>query len=161
MSYTLNQMMDILLAHLQLELAKDGTGEAICSFTKQPGDSVSLDYAECGGMGWVRFASGTPSVSGSSNDVTMDSCYWGLSHQIEMGVMRPAPIPDETFNTVELPSDAELSAAAEAQINDMSAMHRAIKAARAEFELLPGAYTPIGPVGGTVGGTWSLMVVEE
>lgn len=161
MSYTLAQMTDILLAHLTVELGKDGTGENICSMTKQPGDSVALDYAECGGMAWVRLVQTTTTVSGYLPDVTADHCFWDLAHTLELGVMRPAPIPEAIMSTVDLPDDEELSAAADAQYKDMKAMHRAIVAARKDFDLLAGSYAPLGPTGGTVGGTWSLTVTEE
>lgn len=155
------QMTDILLAHLQVELAKESTEEQLCSFTKQPGDSVALDYAECGGMAWVRHVTSSPSINGYTNDVTPDSCFWGMAHTVEMGVMRKAPIPEQVLNTIDLPDDAELSAAADRLMADMAAMNRAIQGARGEFDLLAGTYTPVGPVGGTVGGTWSMVLGEE
>lgn len=161
MELTLSQMQDILLAAVAVELEKDGTGSSICSFTKQPGDSVALDYAECGGMAWVRLVDSRPTVGFTRADVTPASCYWGLTHTLEIGIMRPSPIPEESLAGAELPDDSEMSAATEAQMNDLAAMHRAIKAARREFELLPGTYTPVGPVGGTVGGTWAVQVGEE
>lgn len=158
----LNQALDILLAALVVELREDGTDEEICSFTKQPGEAVSLDYAECGGMAWVRFVGAVPSISGFAPDVTATSCFWNLSHTVEMGVMRKAPIADDILNTVDLPDEAELNAASDKIVNDMSAMARAIKRAQREgVELLPGGYTPVGPIGGTVGGTWALTVAEE
>lgn len=157
----LPQMTDILLAALTVELRRDGTDQEICSFTKQPGDSVVTDYADCGGMAWVRHVTTTASIGFPNADVTADSCYWGLAHTIEMGVMRTSPIPTETLSTVEPPSEEELSAAADAQYRDMAAMHRAILAARRDIELLPGTYSPVGPMGGVVGGTWSLLLAEE
>lgn len=151
-------MMDVLLAALVVELRTDGT-EDVCAAALYPGDSVPLDYADCGGMAWVRLVDAGPTISFPNTDVTADSCHWSLAFQVEMGVMRPSPIPENVMNSAELPDDAENTAAAKRQLQDMMAMHRALLTARDDIDLMaPGRYTPVGPVGGTVGGTWAVTV---
>ena len=159
----IKEMMDILRTALTAELEKlDPEGEnPLCANALYPGDSVPIDYAECGGMAWVRLVTTVPSVAGSGYDITAASCYWGLAHQLELGVMRKAPIPETILSTMELPDDAENTNATYAQLDDMKAMHRTILYARSRFDLLPADYTPVGPVGGAVGGTWALTVSEE
>jgi hypothetical protein len=157
MGYSLTQMTDIILAHLTVAVGDD----AVCSIGKQPGDSVALDYADCGAMAWVRHVDSVPSINGYSNDITPDSCEWGLAHTMELGIMRPAITPTETLGHLELPSEEDLTAAADAAMDDMALMHRVLLASRAEMELVPGSYTPVGPLGGTVGGTWSFILAEE
>lgn len=160
MGYTLKQMTDILVAHLQVEINKLGP-DRICSIGKQPGDSVVLDYIECGAMAWVRLVDTVPSINGSSYDITPDSCVWGKAHQMEMGLFRKSPLPTETLGELQMPTEEELTAAADAQYDDMEAMDRAIMNARKELELLQGTYTPVGPVGGALGGTWAFTLAQE
>lgn len=156
-------MMDILLAALVVEL-RDAGGEELCAKAMYPGDSIAIDYAECGGMAWVRLVetnptTGFPTAGFPGAASASKACWWNLVHTVEMGVLRPSPIPEETLNTVDLPGDEEHIAAARKQYADMEAMNRAIIAAKRDIEeLVPVNYTPVGPVGGAVGGTWALQV---
>jgi hypothetical protein len=152
------QITDILLAALLVEVQKDSTVK-VCTITKQPGDSITVD-AQCDAMIWLRLVDSTPTVGQTTN--MANQCYWGLTHQIELGVVRQSPMPSEVLNTVELPSDEEITAATDAQYRDMAAMRRAIQAAQREIEdLVPGAYAPMGPLAGVIGGTWALSVEEQ
>lgn len=163
-SYTIDQALDILLAAVLVELRRDGLDEDICAHAIYPGDSIVLDYAECGGMVWVRLVDAFETVGFPNRDVTVNSCEALLAATVEVGVMHPSPIPEEILNTVDLPDDAEHTAAARRQIKEMRAMRRAMQETRRVIGkdlLLVGAYTPVGPVGGTVGGTWSVTLGEE
>lgn len=154
-------MLDLLLDSLVEELRDAGT-EDVCAAAVYPGDAVPLDYAECGVQAWVRLVAASPTIGFPNNDITADSCAWRLAYEVEMGVVRPSPIPETVLSTVDLPDDAENTAAAGLQLSDMMAMHHALIGARQEIEhLLPGSYTPIGPVGGAVGGTWSLTLGDD
>jgi len=163
---TAKQMLDILLAAAVVELRKMGDDE-LCASAVYPGEGVPLDYASmdtgCGGMLWVRLTTAYPSASFPSPVQTIDNCARRLAFPVEMGLMRPAPIP-ENFVTgeMDLPGDAEHDAAATRQLNDMEAMYRAIRVAAEDIELVVvGSYSPYGPVGGTVGGTWSLQIGDD
>lgn len=154
-------MLDLLLGALVEELRDAGTAD-VCAAAVYPGDAVPLDYAECGVMAWVRLVSVNPTIGFPAADVTADSCAWRLAYDVEMGVMRPSLIPEVVLSTVDLPTDAENTASAGAQFSDMMAMHYALLAARKDIEhLIPGSYTPTGPIGGTVGGTWSVTLGDD
>lgn len=155
----LEEVTDLILAALLLELEKDDSFD-LCSASKQPGDALSID-SDCGATVWVRLVDSTPAVA-TPGDVTAQSCYWGLAHQIELGVTRRSPMPDENLGRLEMPDDDEISAASDAQYRDLGAMHRALKAVKPHLEgMRPGAYVPFGPAGGVVGGTWAIEVLEE
>lgn len=166
MSYTITATLKLLLEALVEELQRSGLGGAddLCAKAIYPGDSIVLDYAECGGMAWVRLVDAFETVGFPNTDVTIDSCATTLAATVEIGVMHPSPIPEEILGELDLPDDAEHTSAAERQIEEMRAMHRAMATVRRIIGrdlLLPGRYTPVGPVGGTVGGTWSLTIGEE
>lgn len=157
------QMLDIILAAVLVELRKDGTDGNLCSVTKFPGEGVALDYAECGGMLWVRLVSAAPSASFPAPVQSLDNCARSLAFPVEVGLMRPAPIPANfVTGEMDLPSDEDHSAATDRQLDDMQAMYRGLRAAQQEIEyMIVGNYSPQGPTGGTVGGVWSLTVGDD
>lgn len=162
MELSAKQMMDIVLAAAIVELRADGTDGNLCATAKYPGEAAPLDYAECGGMLWVRLVSSAPSTQFPSSDSTPNVCFAKLAHQLEVGLMRPSPIPEDAFGDFELPSDEDHSASTDRQMDDMEAIYRALTAAGESIGMVSiGNYTPVGPVGGTVGGTWSLAVGNE
>lgn len=159
MAVNVKGMTDILLAALQVALGEDNPGETIAHVSKQPGDSITLD-TEADMVVWVRLIGSTPTI-GTPGDVTMNDCYWGLGHDIEMGVLRRSPMPDEAVGEIIMPEPEDITAASDAQYQDLGAMQRALHVARSHFEFLPGTYAPSGPLGGFYGGTWSLTAIEE
>lgn len=162
MSMSAKQMMDVVLAACVVELRADGTDENLCATAKYPGEAAPLDYAECGGMLWVRLATSAPSTQFPSPESRPNVCAQTLAHQLEIGLMRPSPIPEDTLGNFELPTDEDHSAAADRQMDDMEAIYRGIVRAARDIEMVSiGSYTPVGPVGGTVGGMWTLAVGNE
>ena len=156
----ITDVTDILLAALHVELAEDNPEDTIAHVSKQPGDSIVLDM-DADLIVWVRLVSSTPTI-GTPGDVTIEHCYWGLAHEIEMGVQRRSPMPDEALGQeLILPEAEDISAAADLQYQDLRAMQRALIKARSHFEFLPGTYALVGRLGGFMGGTWSLTVIEE
>jgi len=155
------EMMDILLAQLVVDVRASGDDQ-LCAQALYPGEGAPLDYAECGGMLWVRLITAAPSTSFPSPNNSVDNCTATLAYQLEVGLMRPAPIPDEVLGDFELPDDEEHTAAAHRQMDDMELMYGAFAKVRRHIEMvLVGSYTPFGPAGGTVGGTWTLFVGNE
>jgi hypothetical protein len=145
------------------EIADSGLPEP-CFCGLLPGDNVPLDYCspcddQCG-MAWVRvigvvqsqnmstsaFASATPAGCGP------------LEATVEVGIARCAPGPDSDGNP---PSMADQLAASELTMADMAAALRAIKCCFANSnDYLVANWTPFGPAGGCMGGTWSLTIYE-
>lgn len=154
------QVSDILLAALVVELDKAGDAENFCAKAIYPGDAAPLDYGtgeDCGGMAWVRLAGAFPTAAFPSPVQTVDNCEYTLGFNMEMALMRPSPLPEEFGRNFELPGDDEHITASHNQFDDMMLMHRAVKAARREIDfVILGTYTPLGPVGGVVGGSWTL-----
>lgn len=158
---TMGMVLDALLA----ELKADGTDADLCSKTIMPGDTTIADYGteSCGGMVWLRLVNANTTVSFPTNDVTVNNCTHLLAFNAEVGVLRPATLPESNeVNQFDLPTDEEQWDEADLQLKDLTAMHRALKAVGQEMDdFIIQAYTPIGPDGGVVGGTWSFVFGEE
>lgn len=151
----------LLLDAVQAELEADGTAKGLCMVSVMPGGAVPLDYGaeSCGGMVWVRLTQAFPTQEFPQQATTLNNCGYDLALALEVGVMRPAPMPTDFQGDIELPPAEEHFEAAALQDRDMEAVHRAVKALaqRIEYVVL-GSYEPVGPDGGTVGGTWTLTV---
>jgi hypothetical protein len=154
--------MQILLAALDAELARDGSRDGMCSLALRPGASVSYDFGPesgChGGMGWVQFITVFPTVTFPSANTDINNCADTLAYSVAMGIIRPDDIPEDYTDDY----DARCLKATDRQVRDMKIMHRALKAAREEIPLMIiGTYTPIGMEGGTFGGTWDATIGSE
>jgi hypothetical protein len=163
---TLKEMIAILLEELTAGLEDADMLESMCSVTAFPGNAVPVDYVgsdeSCGSMAWVRHISSYPSVRFPSSDVSLENCHSTLAHIIEMGIIRPTPIPESDGSNVELPDDvAHLNTSLDLA-DDMILMKDSIaRAAQSiDFAIL-GSYTPLGPEGGAVGGTWQVTVGDD
>jgi len=160
----IEQMLGILLDALNTALVADGTREDMCSCTIYPGDAVPMDYGleECGGMAWVRLVSTGPTTAFPATSISVDNCFYTLAYTVEMGIMRPAPVPEQFGSEVQLPDDTAHYDSSIRLMQDMRLMHSAIKDAKRDIPLLVlGTWTPQGPQGGTVGGMWTLTIGDE
>lgn len=129
-----------------------------------PGEQVPFDYCDgcednlCG-QAWVRLATMFPSAIFPTLDITA-KCTSPLAIQLEIGIVRCAPMPTSDGTAPSLQDQLEASAL---QIADAMAMRRAImccaKVNSRRDNLLVG-YTPVGPIGGCVGGVWTTMFSE-
>jgi len=142
------------------ELADSGL-PAPCFCGVMPGASVALDYAtNCGdncGMAWVRAVSVFPSTNFPSLDTGFTRCNYPLAFTAEVGVIRCMEVPADG----EPPSLASLLASAQLQLADMAAMRRAIVCCSTSGDVVLGAYTPTGPQGGVVGGSWLVSLPAD
>jgi hypothetical protein len=139
-------------------LALNGQGPT-CWCGIWPGETVSWDYcgAECKndacGMAWVR--AGTSAPYSTFPLAELDSaCEKPLFYEIEVGVLRCLPIIEDDGS---LPAAADITEAALGLAIDQMALHRAIRCCRLGAFAL-GAWRPVGPQGGCVGGFWTLYV---
>lgn len=156
------EMLDIILAACVVELRADGTDDKLCAVAKYPGEAAPLDYAECGGMLWVRLVTGAQTTQFPNPEQRPNVCASTLAFNVEVGLMRPSPIPEDILGDFELPSDKDHTDATDRQLDDMEAVHRGLVRAARDIEMVSiGSYTPVGPVGGTVGGLWTLTVGNE
>lgn len=163
---TLKEMIAVLLEELTAGLDDAGILDTMCAVTAFPGTAVPVDYVgssdSCGAMAWVRHLTSYPSVSFPAGDVSLDSCHSTLAHSMEVGIIRPAPIPESDGSEVELPDDLEHLNTAFDLADDMILMRDAITRAAKTIDLvILGSYTPVGPEGGAVGGTWTVTVGDD
>ncbi len=122
-----------------------------------PGQAALIEALgnECdGGLAWVRLVSAYPSqIIGQASTLT-GNCGMGTGFDLEVGIMRLVVVEEDA------PDPAQSLAAVEQQIKDMETMRRAIGCCPAlpKQDYILGQYTPSGPLGGVVGGTWSVFV---
>jgi uncharacterized repeat protein (TIGR04076 family) len=153
-----------LASCLCAELAASG-GPEPCFCGVLAGDSVAYDYCspcqgdQCG-MAWVRLASIIPMPSNTANSgLTLPGrCAPALVGIFEVGVLRCAPTLTEDG---QLPDMAVQLAAAELQASDMAAAGRAAACCFTDGRIVTvGEWSPAGPIGGCLGGSWSVSVGE-
>jgi hypothetical protein len=162
---TLREMLAVLLEELSAGLDEAGMLESMCAISVFPGTAVPVDYVGgegCSSMAWVRHVGSNPTVRFPNADVSIDNCAYSLAHIIEVGIIRPSPIPESDGNTVDLPDDIEHFNSAMELADDMVLMKEAIQRAAKSIDfVILGGYVPVGPEGGAVGGTWSLTVGDD
>lgn len=126
-----------------------------------PGDVAVGEYAgDCDdvcGMAWVRLVSAYPATGvGVPND-TVGNCSASLGMDIELGIMRCHPVHEDGSGM----TDGELAEVTRLQTSDMMTMWRAVvccDALNTKDYILSG-YTPMGPMGGLVGGAFTVRTV--
>jgi hypothetical protein len=144
-----------------LETAIDGMGSPTpCMTAVFPGAQVAIDYCNpCGpdqcGMAWVRLASVFPSTVFPIQDATSTPCPPPMAVTVDIGIARCAPVGDDDGNP---PSTDEWEAASAVQIADMTAIQDAVLCCFTGKKVVFGAYQPLGPEGGCVGGVWTVAV---
>lgn len=140
------------------ELTQTGGGEP-CWCGLYPGQQVAWESCgECSGgrcgMGYVRVAGVFPSESFPVAAIDR-RCTLPLVWAIEVGALRCFPYTSDG----DAPPPTEMADAAVVQILDASALHRAIKCCSVEVAVQ--SYTPVGPMGGCVGGYWTAFLAVE
>jgi hypothetical protein len=106
------------------------------------------------GTAWVRLVTVFPSSSLPDPDVSTKNCVAPLAFEAELGIMRCSVVGDSRGNP---PSVQQRVDEASLALADMQAMYRAIMCCYRPGEFVLGTYTAIGPAGGCVGGTWSVV----
>lgn len=107
------------------------------------------------GMAWVRLAAAYPAFQpGIVVENPAEASVAGLGFDIEVGILRSIPLPTEGLD------EAQSADAVTSQMDDMITIRKAIMCCvaleRADFLL--NSYTPVGPIGGVVGGAFTVMV---
>lgn len=134
-------------------LATEGAGET-CWCGLYPGAEVSWEYcgtectADACGMGYVRLALATPYEVFPSPAID-DRCTLPMFWALEVGALRCLPVPHDG-SVLDVGPMAEVAIG---QMLDARALRKAIKCCGHSFGL--GAWVPLGPSGGCVGGAWT------
>lgn len=128
-------------------------GDCFCGVL--PGETTVWDYQD--GMAWVRLASTVPSTVFPSQDFSLNNCGKTLAAEIEVGVLHCAP---RIGADKAPPTEVEQFEAARRQVATMAAMRSAILCCQElnEGDMVLGDYSPLGPNGGLVGGSWTVNV---
>lgn len=126
-----------------------------------PGSLVAVDYVgmceERDGMAWARLAMAYPASGVGVPNQSMRNCSGGLGIEIELGAMRSAPTLTDDG---EPPTEAQQLAVSQVQNGDMLAMMQAVAccAPLQNYDWIMSSYSPQGPTGFAVGGTFTVMV---
>jgi len=136
-------------------------GRPTCFCGVIPGDAPVASYSgECSngdcGMAWVRLTTAYMANGvGQTADLTPGNCSKELGVDLEIGVLRCIDVE------VESPPAAELLAQTEVQTKDAEAIIRALACCDAisSKDFILGGYTPMGPMGGYLGGMWQVRMI--
>ncbi len=141
------------------ELSLAGLPET-CFCGVLPGDEAPWDYvSEDAGMAYVRLVSAYLSQAFPAQQ-TLPGCGADLAYELEIGVLYCTPVFEDDRG--DPPSVAVMLDATRTQTAAMAAMYRAFSCCPGlnDKDVMVGAYTPVGPQGGAVGGTWQIWVAE-
>lgn len=121
------------------------------------GEGCDEDDPDSGcGQAWVRLVGAYPSTNVGQADVMPGNCTNGFGFDLEVGILRCIRIEEEGGI---LPAE-EMLEAVQLQVADMLTMQAALLCCDGleNEDFILGQYTPMGPAGGLVGGTWLLSV---
>lgn len=132
--------------------------DPVCFCGVMPGVAVALDYTNFGcktsdGMAWVRLSTEYLTEAFPNPLVRESKCGTEIAFVAEVGMVRSMPLNDDG----EPPDAATMMAAAERQITEASIMRKAVVCCLKSGSIL-GAYTPVGPDGGAIGGSWLVSI---
>jgi len=146
--------LDALATCLCEELIRSGLPETC--FCGVVAGEVAFDVTDDDrGVAWVRLVQAFPSTSFPSPVPGVRSCLAPLVAEVEVGVMRCFP----AAKAGDSPTETQQWEQAMLQQADMAAMYRAIQCCYGKFdEFGIGTYTPQGPEGGFVGGSWQVWL---
>jgi len=159
-SNRVHTLLEAIASCLCAQIVADGLPPT-CFCGVVPGDAAVGNYAgdceEACGMAWVRLVTAYPASAVGTPNIEAGNCNAGLGLEVEVGIMRCISIGDEQGNP---PPPEEMLAAAELQTDDMFAMMRAITCCPSipSKDFILSAYTPMGPLGGVVGGTYTIAL---
>lgn len=154
---TMTEMAACLLAQIEADGLPEPcwTGimpgsQAVASFMPSCFDGESPD-----GMAWVRMSTAYPAMEpGLQIDTPLNSMIAPMGYELEVGIARSLPVPQEGIDPAEAAKVTDL------QIRDMHCIRKAILCCEVfeRGDLLLGPYTPFGPEGAIVGGSFQLGV---
>lgn len=160
MKKTISQKIDDLITCLCAQIIEDGNGN-VCFCGIMPGSEVAMDYfGECTdacGMAYVTLETGTPANGIGVENTQVNNCGSAFTFDVEIGILRCVEAGDEHGAP---PTPESLNETAHVQFADILTMRRAVQCCNPKPYIL-GAYTPYGPTGGAVGGTFLLTLLEE
>lgn len=137
------------------QIITDGLPET-CYCGLIPGEAPAVGYfgdCENNGVAYVRLANAYPSKSIGQQDLSVSNCGSVMGLDIEVGILRMMTVGDEDGN---MPTAGEILEATQLQVADMLTMRRAVECCLQPEDYVMGSYTPVGPDGGILGGSWEV-----
>lgn len=129
----------------------------LCEGLIGAGAQTAFDYCDtsCDGMSWVRLDGAYASRDFPNADAEANRGRLLMAETFELGIVRGIDLPDDPAQGMD-PAVLEDSAAV--QLADMSALLAVICAYFGGLGVpyIVGSYTPYGPQGACVGGSWSV-----
>jgi hypothetical protein len=158
---TPSEVLVNLAACVEATLQDEGLAP-VCFNGVVPGDGISAAWgAECDdggpcGMAWTRLVLAYPATAVGQQDQTPGNCGAGIGLDIEVGILRCTPVGLQDAETEEV----DALASSMEVLNDMLALRKAIQCCTSlpSKDVVLGSWTPMGPLGGLVGGAWGLFV---
>ena len=156
------RFLDDLAICLQAQMEVDGVPD-VCFAGVIPGDTPYADMAKVGncgrkcGMAWVRLDSLYPAEAPGVQKAVPNNCSARIGFDVEIGILRCIKIPERGK-----PWPADLThKSSDLQARDAMTMWRAVECCSSidPQDRLLNIYSPMGPLGDLVGGSWSLMGV--
>lgn len=136
------------------EMNRAGVDSVECFCGVLPGALVTHDFPD--GMAWVRLSQSYTSTNITDQARTLSNCALPIAGVIEIGIVRCAPSPGRSGTP---PTVLQQFEATRLQMADMAIMRRAVVCCfgqSKDFSAQLSGYTPFGPQGGLVGGSWTL-----
>lgn len=134
-------------------------GPPVCFCGVLAGEAIAADYgAPCDnacGMAWVRMINAYPSKVLGAQNTDEGNCDLMLGIDFEVGVLRCITVGDDAGNP---PTPAQWLAASQLQMSDLMAMRSALVCCGFGRDMIVGIYTPIGPQGAMVGGSFQAAI---
>lgn len=149
----LNDLAACLCAQIE---TRGGPQPCFCGVI--PGDGVIAEYAaDCttrNGVAWVRTGSMYPSVTPGVADQRPGNCATGTGIDIEIGILRE----QQAYMESDVITAQQAAAAVDLQLKDAETIRLAIECCSAlnTEDYVLGLYAPMGPLGGLVGGAWTI-----
>lgn len=126
-------------------------GETYVPFDPDPEDNCDTDEVACS-QAWVRVMSAGVTNVGEGFDG--GDCSATMRLTLEVGVLRCFAIEEDG----EAPTASEVLVAATEAMTDMKAIYCAAMGCDVWDSINAGEWTPMGPLGGQYGGTWTFDV---
>lgn len=109
-------------------------------------------------MAWVRLVNAYPSTTFPQQRVGDDNCAAPLAYGVEVGIIHCIP---GVGNRGQAPTAATLEEITVQILQDMEDIKEALRCCLPGWLLILGTWTPIGPTGNVVGGTWQMQIARE
>lgn len=154
-------VMNTLATCLCAQIIADGSPEP-CFCGVMPGEAALADYSfacdEKNGMAWVRLVTAYPSAALGAASLIPNNCALMLGADLEVGVLRGIPSGDDAGNP---PTQEQLTEVTNLMLNDTDSIRRAILCCQdvvSMQDVMLGQWTPAGPQGGLVGGSFAVAI---